>query len=325
MRHKPNPTTQCQHRTKDRKQCQMPASVAQTSARPRQGAAAPSISVTPNLCPHHQRTAANQIYQSTQSSCSGGSFYPEPRRADPFFSSRHKATRSAEEIEALATALLTNTNNLSDPAQVNQFLANLLNQLAHNKISRKNAIAMAYISQLLLNSISVKHKQDRDAQAAQQAADAAKPTQIVIDMPRPLYDSPTEPEPETVPTAAQKNPPPPPPPLPSDDPPPSTHPQHTPLPRWGEQHFHNGTLTEPARPNTYGPPRMHAKSTALANRRRSRRPITRLDSTGTLVYSPQVACTGQGACARLLRRRDSAMDHRRSAKSVFSLHLSCFA
>jgi hypothetical protein len=319
MPHKLNTATQCQHRTKDRKQCQMP--VAQASACvPLNSASNSEVSTPVNLCPHHQRTAASQIYQSTES--------------------RHPAKDPAQ-IEALATALLANTNNLSDPAQVNQFLANLLNQLAHNKISRKNAIAMAYISQLLLNSISVRHKQDRDAQAAQQAAQANKPTQIIIDVDRPNFascscsgepsgrhssefrsgetldsrsvDVSTVP---AIPNHAPKNPP------PTDDPPPSTHPKHVPLPRWGEQHFPTGTYSEPSRPNQFGPPRMSARR---ATRRRSPRALARLGSTGIL------------ACARLTHRRDFALGRRRprtkpgpfvrcrSAASAFSLHLSCFA
>jgi hypothetical protein len=41
-----------------------------------------------------------------------------------------------------------------------------------------------------------------------------------------------------------------------DDPPPSTYPKPVPLPRWGEI---CGTIRQPERPNTYGPPRMRAR------------------------------------------------------------------
>ena len=293
MRHKPNPATQCQHRTKDRKQCQMSATpVAQTSACPRQGvcvpltsADSPTTSNSAHLCPHHQRTAANQIYQSI-----------EPTRRRP--------EKDPAQIEALAAALLTNTNNLSDPAQVNQFLANLLNQLAHKKISRKNAIAMAYISQLLLNSISVKHKQDRDAQAAQQAAQANKPTQIIIDVDRPNYgssdlrsgdsfypeprradshsvDVPTVP---AIPNHATTNPPP-----PTDDPP---------LPR-----THN-TLHSRAGANNISP------TAATANLRDP----TNSDHRG---WAQRTADRKQHGISAIYVTRPDA--------SAFSLHLSCFA
>jgi hypothetical protein len=138
MRHKPNPATQCQHRTKDRKQCHMPAC-------PRQG-----VGVSVNLCPHHQRTAANQIYQSAH-----------PIGCSDFRSGESSDSHSVD--VPIATA---------------------------------------------------------------------------------------------APNHAPKNPPP-----PTDDPPPSTHPQHTPLPRWGEQHFSTGTYSEPSRPNQFGPPRMSARRT----------------------------------------------------------------
>jgi hypothetical protein len=167
MPRKPSSATRCQHHTKDHKRCHMPAAppVAQTSV---------CVPSQPTLCPHHQRTAVNQIYQSAESS---------RREKDPV------------EIAAVATQLLAGTSDLSTPASVNLFLGNLLTQLAHNKISRRNAIAMAYISQLLLNSISVKHRQDRDAQAAQLQAEANAPQRIVIDMPRPLHHKPVDDDP----------------------------------------------------------------------------------------------------------------------------------
>jgi hypothetical protein len=185
-----NSTTRCQHRTKDHKRCQMPAAppVTQTSARPREGVRVPS---PPTLCPHHQRTAANQIYQSAESG------RRPAHREDGL--TEHHLEKDPAEIANLATQLLAGTSDLSTPASVNLLLGNLLTQLAHNKISRRNAIAMAYISQLLLNSISVKYKQDRGAQAAQlqvQAqAEAEGARRIVIDMPRPQHDAPADDDP----------------------------------------------------------------------------------------------------------------------------------
>jgi hypothetical protein len=245
MSRKLNPQTQCQHRTKDRKRCQMPTG---------------ELS---QLCLHHQRTAANEIYQSIES-----------RRPE----------KDPAQIAALATALLTNTNNLSDPAQVNQFLANLLNQLAHNNISRKNAIAMAYISQLLLNSISVKHRQARDAQTDKLEAESRAPKRIVIDMPRPQHPNPgshTNATPSTnaaSPTNAQTstdatpstthstnvprptNPARPTNVSPSTNVPPSTNvsPSTNPAPpNSTEQPRRTESIDRPPqRPNTYGPPRM---------------------------------------------------------------------
>jgi hypothetical protein len=90
-------------------------------------------------------------------------------------------------IDAVAADLLAGTDNLSQPASVNLFLANLLKNFAHHRISRRDATTLAYISQLLLNSQSVMHRQQKDAQAATAQAAANQPPHIVIDMPRPLH------------------------------------------------------------------------------------------------------------------------------------------
>jgi hypothetical protein len=93
---------------------------------------------------------------------------------------------TAHDREVAAVELLAGIDNLHTPASVNLFLANLLKQVARNRIPRKNAIAMAYISQLLLNSISVMHRQARDAQIAAQAAKINEPVEINFDdAPRP--------------------------------------------------------------------------------------------------------------------------------------------
>src|ERR1700722_10087049 len=94
------------------------------------------------------------------------------------------ARRSPEHTAALAADLLQGVENLSQPATVNLFLGNLLKQLVHRPIGRRDATTLAYISQLLLNSQCVMQRQARDAQAAA----SAKPTQIIIDVERPNYD-----------------------------------------------------------------------------------------------------------------------------------------
>src|SRR5277367_441740 len=74
--------------------------------------------------------------------------------------------------QAVAAELLAGTDNLTQPASVNLFLANLLKNFANHRISRRDATTLAYISQLLLNSQCVMHRQAQDAAAAQAAAAA---------------------------------------------------------------------------------------------------------------------------------------------------------
>jgi fused signal recognition particle receptor len=90
-----------------------------------------------------------------------------------------------QNAQLVATELLAGTENFSTPANVNLFLGNLLKNFANHQVSRRDATTLAYISQLLLNSHSVMHRQAKDAQAAATAAKAAEPQRIVIDMPRP--------------------------------------------------------------------------------------------------------------------------------------------
>jgi hypothetical protein len=62
--------------------------------------------------------------------------------------------RRAEQryTEQVSANLLQNMLDFSSPTSVNIFLGNLLRELTLKRIDRKDAIAMAYIGQLLLNS-----------------------------------------------------------------------------------------------------------------------------------------------------------------------------
>ncbi len=88
---------------------------------------------------------------------------------------------AATQAQAVATELLADTENLTQPASVNLFLANLLKNFANHRISRRDATTLAYISQLILNSQCVMHRQAKDAQAAK----AAEPEQSIMFVPRP--------------------------------------------------------------------------------------------------------------------------------------------
>jgi hypothetical protein len=54
--------------------------------------------------------------------------------------------------EVLAAELLNDINSFTTADEVNLFLGNLVRQLARKRISRRDAIALAYISQLILTS-----------------------------------------------------------------------------------------------------------------------------------------------------------------------------
>lgn len=64
---------------------------------------------------------------------------------------RIKAER-AKNDQAVAAALLGPIDDFSSPHSVNLFLGNLLKQLVHKRIDRRDAIAQAYLCQLLLNT-----------------------------------------------------------------------------------------------------------------------------------------------------------------------------
>ena len=100
---------------------------------------------------------------------------PATGSAYPTFCAYHagrlKATIPAVDPEVLAADLLGDIDDFSTPASVNLFLGNLVKQLARKRIARRDAIALAYISQLLLNSLP---PLERAAAVERQAAKEAE-------------------------------------------------------------------------------------------------------------------------------------------------------
>src|SRR6266851_5892005 len=70
-----------------------------------------------------------------------------------YHADRLRASIPAVAPEALAAALLGDIDDFSTAGSVNLFLGNLVKQLARKRIARRDAVALAYISQLLLNSL----------------------------------------------------------------------------------------------------------------------------------------------------------------------------
>jgi len=61
--------------------------------------------------------------------------------------------------EVVADELLGSIENFSSADSINLLLSNLVKQLARKRIARPDAIALAYIGQLLLNSLPAMEKQ----------------------------------------------------------------------------------------------------------------------------------------------------------------------
>jgi hypothetical protein len=53
-----------------------------------------------------------------------------------------------------AAELMANIKDFKTPASVNLFLGNLVTQVVRKRVGRRDAITLAYLSQLLLNSVS---------------------------------------------------------------------------------------------------------------------------------------------------------------------------
>jgi hypothetical protein len=77
---------------------------------------------------------------STASFCSEHARQQETRQQTP-------------DPEVVAAELLGDLEDFSTADAVNRFLGNLVKQLARQRIARRDAIALAYLCQLLLNSL----------------------------------------------------------------------------------------------------------------------------------------------------------------------------
>src|SRR5258708_38943917 len=69
-----------------------------------------------------------------------------------YHAGRLRATIPAVDPEVLAAELLDDINSFTTADEVKLFLGNLVRQLARKRIARRDAIALAYISHLILTS-----------------------------------------------------------------------------------------------------------------------------------------------------------------------------
>src|SRR5882672_949526 len=89
-----------------------------------------------------------------------------------FHAERLRAKIPLVDPEVLAAELLTDINSFTTADEVNLFLGNLVRQLARKRIARRDAIALAYMSQLILTSQTAMAKEiEVEVQAAKDAED----------------------------------------------------------------------------------------------------------------------------------------------------------
>lgn len=80
---------------------------------------------------------------------------------------RQEHRRRRTDGETQADELLASIPDFTTAASINLFLGNLVRQFARKRIARRDAIAMAYLGQLLLNSLSALNR-ELDTQQAQE-------------------------------------------------------------------------------------------------------------------------------------------------------------
>ena len=96
---------------------------------------------------------------------------------------RHRAGQTA------GAELLASITDFADAASVNRFLGNLARMVALRRIPRRDAIALAYISQLILNSQAAGCRgelQSLQVEALRRQLDP--PTRVIWDLPRRKQD-----------------------------------------------------------------------------------------------------------------------------------------
>jgi len=92
-----------------------------------------------------------------------------------YHADRLRASVPVVDPEVLAADLLGEINDFSTAGSVNLFLGNLVKQLARKRIARRDAIALAYISQLLLNSLpALERELEAENEAEEEAEEEAE-------------------------------------------------------------------------------------------------------------------------------------------------------
>jgi len=103
-----------------------------------------------------------------------------------YHADRLRATVPAVDPEVLAAELLGDIDSFTTADEVNLFLGNLVRQLARKRIARRDAIALAYISQLLLSTQTAMAK---EIAAEKEVEDLSR--YLLKGLPRPRPASPS--------------------------------------------------------------------------------------------------------------------------------------
>jgi hypothetical protein len=97
-----------------------------------------------------------------------------------------RGSEAAQELLACGT-------DFADAASVNRFLGALVRQVTLKRIPRRDAVTLAYICQLLLNSLGAISREEalRLEESRAAAVNATnRPTKIIWDIPGPPYEGP---------------------------------------------------------------------------------------------------------------------------------------
>lgn len=97
--------------------------------------------------------------------------------------------------ETAAAELLSCVSDFSDAASVNRFLGNLVKQVTLKRVPRRDALTLAYICQLLLNSLGAINREESlrlEETRVQALAASKRPPHILWDIPGPPYEPSAE-------------------------------------------------------------------------------------------------------------------------------------
>jgi hypothetical protein len=81
-----------------------------------------------------------------------------------YHADRSRASSPAPDPEAVAAELLGSIEDFATADAVNLFLGNLVKQFARKRIARQDAVALAYLCQLLLNSLTPLRREEQEEQ-----------------------------------------------------------------------------------------------------------------------------------------------------------------
>jgi hypothetical protein len=85
--------------------------------------------------------------------------------------------------QTTAAELLASVTDFADAASVNRFLGNLVKMVALRRIPRRDAVVMAYISQLILNSQSAHDRGELLRYQLELLQKKNTPVQVIWDLP----------------------------------------------------------------------------------------------------------------------------------------------